>query len=186
MTATARVPLGWAMALGLALAAGACTRLLPGQDVRFSPTPPHVVDVMLRLAAVSQDDVVYDLGSGDGRIVIAAARDFGARAVGIEIDPQLVALSERLAETAGVAGRARFIHQDIFRADLSHATVITLYLSEEVNARLLPKLRRELRAGARIVSYRVDMGDWRPDRQVQVDVNGSARMVYLWVAPGGR
>jgi SAM-dependent methyltransferase len=172
--------------LGLALAASGCARLLSGQDVRFSPTPHHVVDAMLRLAAVGRDDVVYDLGSGDGRILIAAARDFGARAVGIEIDPKLVELSGREATRLGLAERVRVIHQDLFQTDLSPATVVTLYLSEEVNERLRPKLLRELRPGARIVSYRVDMGDWRPAREIRVDVNGEQRVVYLWVAPARR
>lgn len=183
---TARLRLGAALLLGTAFATGACTRLLPGQDVRFSPTPHHVVDAMLRLAAVGRQDTVYDLGAGDGRIVIAAARDYGARAVGIEIVPELVTQGLRAAATAGVAERVRFVQQDIFQTDLREATVVTLYLSEEVNARLLPKLRRELRAGARIVSYRVDLGDWRPDRHLQIDVNGESRTVYLWVAPGPR
>ena len=187
MRANARRRAAWAALLvALGLAAGACVRRLPGQDVRYSPTPHHVVDAMLRLAEVGAHDVVVDLGSGDGRIVIAAARDYGARAVGIEIVPELLALGERAAARAGVAGRVRFVRQDIFQADLSQATVVTLYLSEEVNARLRPKLVRELRQGARIVSYRVDMEDWRPDRQVRVDVNGDARTVYLWLAPGAR
>lgn len=173
-----------ALLVGLALAASACTRLVPGQDVRFSPTPHHVVEAMLRLAAVGKDDIVYDLGSGDGRIVIAAARDFGARGVGIEIVQELVAQSVRAAERAGVVERVRFVQQDLFETDLSPATAVTLYLSEEVNERLRPKLLRELRPGARIVSYRVDMGDWRPERQIQVKVDGAERTVYLWVAPG--
>jgi len=132
---------------------------------------------------ISKDDVIYDLGSGDGRIVIAAARDFGARAVGIEIDPRLVAQSALSAERAGVAGRVRFFHQDLFQADLSPATVVMLYLSEEVNMRLRPKLLRELRPGTRIVSYRVDMGDWLPDSLIRVEVDGDERAVYLWVVP---
>lgn len=172
--------------VGLALASGACARLLPGQDVRFSPTPHHVVEAMLRLAAVGGNDVVYDLGAGDGRIVIAAARDFGARAVGVEIVPELVAQSVHSAARAGVEGRVRFVTQDIFQVDLSPATVVTLYLSEEVNERLRPKLLRELRAGARVVSYRVDMGNWRPDGEIRVEVDGAERPVYLWVVPGSR
>lgn len=183
---TRPAPIRLAILLGLALATGACVRLLPGQDVRYSPTPHHVVAAMLQLADVGKHDVLYDLGCGDGRIVIAAARDYGARAVGIEIVPELLTLGERAAAQAGVAGRVRFVRQDIFQADLSPATVVTLYLSEEVNARLRPKLLRELRPGARIVSYRVDMEDWRPDREIIIDVNGDARNVYLWIVPGGR
>jgi SAM-dependent methyltransferase len=183
---TARGAGGGALFLVSGLAAGGCVRLLPGQDVRYSPTPHHVVDAMLRLADVGAHDVVYDLGSGDGRIVIAAARDYGARAVGIEIVPELLTLGEGAAARAGVGERVRFVRQDIFQTDLSQATVVTLYLSEEVNARLRPKLLRELRPGARVVSYRVDMEDWRPDRQIQIDVNGDARTVYLWVVPASR
>jgi len=177
----ARVGL-WA---GLALAAGACAPL-PGQEVPNVPTPHQVVDVMLRLAAVGKDDVVYDLGSGDGRIVIAAARDFGARGVGIEIDPRLVAEGSRWARRAGVAERTRFVHQDLFQTDLSQATTVTLYLGRQLNARLRPKLLRELRAGARVVSHQFDMGDWRPDRQIQIEVDGAWHTVYLWVIPGNR
>jgi len=184
---TARRRAVWAgLVVALGVAASACARLLPGQDVRYSPTPHHVVAAMLRLAEVGTNDVIYDLGSGDGRIVIAAARDFGARAVGIEIVPELLTMGERAAVRAGVASRVRFVRQDIFQTDLRQATVVTLYLSEEVNARLRPKLLRELRPGARIVSYRVDMEDWRPDREIVVDVNGEARSVYLWIVPGGR
>jgi SAM-dependent methyltransferase len=186
MIARLREALGWVgLWVGLALAAGACA-LLPGQDVPYLPTPDHVVDAMLRLAAVGKDDVVYDLGSGDGRIVIAAARDFGARGVGIEIVPQLVARSVRWAREAGVAERVRFVQQDIFQTDLSPATVVMLYLSHELNARLRPKLLRELRAGARIVSHRFDMGDWRPERQIRVEVDGGEKPVYLWLVPGTR
>lgn len=159
MTATARR--GWVVALlGLLLSAGACAGL-SGYDASYRPTPDHVVAAMLTLAVVSKDDVVYDLGSGDGRVVIAAARDFGARGVGIEIDPWLVARSLRAADLAGVAERTRFTRQDLFATDLSPATVITLYLSKEMNLHLRPKLVRELRPGTRIVSHRHDLGDWR-------------------------
>ena len=140
---------------------------------------------MLRLAAVGKDDVVYDLGSGDGRIVITAAREFRARGVGIEIDPWLVLRSMRAAERAGVAERVGFVHQDLFESDLSPATVITLFLSRDLNARLLPKLRQDLRPGTRIVSHQHDMGDWRPDRQIEVEVDGARLPIYLWVAPPG-
>ncbi|MBI3029368.1 MAG: class I SAM-dependent methyltransferase [Candidatus Rokubacteria bacterium] len=170
--------------MGLALVAGACAPLLPGQEVPYVQTPHHVVEAMLRLAAVGKDDVVYDLGSGDGRIVIAAARDFGARGVGIEIDPRLVAESVRWARWAGVAERVRFVQQDFFQTDLSEATVVTLFLGRELNARLRPKLLREVRPGARIVSHRFDMGDWPPEREVRVAMDGPAEAVYLWVVPG--
>jgi hypothetical protein len=177
----ARRRLGRAVLLtALALTTVACAKLL-GYDARYRPTPDAVVDAMLRLAGVGKNDVVYDLGSGDGRIVITAAREFGARGVGIEIDPWLVLRSMRSAEQAGVAERVRFVHQDLFESDLSPATVVTLFLSRDLNARLLPKLRQELRAGTRIVSHQHDMGDWRPDRQIEVEVNGTRLPIYLWV-----
>jgi SAM-dependent methyltransferase len=170
---------------GLALVASACAPL-PGQDVPYVQTPYRVVDAMLQLAAVGKDDVVYDLGSGDGRIVVAAARDFGARGVGIEIDPRLVAESARWARRSGVAERVHFIQQDLFQADLSPATVVALYLSREMNVRLRPKLLRELRPGTRIVSHRFDMGDWPPERQIRVEVDGAEQTVYLWMVPDSR
>jgi SAM-dependent methyltransferase len=138
---------------------------------------------MLRLAGVGRNDVVYDLGSGDGRLVIAAARDFGARGVGVEIDPRLVAQSVESARRAGVGDRVTFREQDLFQSDLADATVVTLYLSPALNLRLRPKLLRELRAGARIVSHDFDMGDWPPARALRVDVRERASQVYLWVVP---
>jgi SAM-dependent methyltransferase len=153
---------------------------VPGQEVPYVATPLPVVDTMLQLAAVGRDDVVYDLGSGDGRIVIAAARDYGARGVGIEIDPRLVAESTRRAEQAGLGSRVRFTTEDLFQTDLRPATVVTLYLTRELNLRLRPKLLAELRPGARVVSHRFDMGDWRPERQVAMDVDGRQYVVYLY------
>jgi SAM-dependent methyltransferase len=167
--------------LGLALLGGACAH--PGADAPFLVTPHDVVDQMLRLARVGPADVVYDLGSGDGRLVIAAARDYRARAVGIEIDPGRVARSREYARREGVAARVTFIQQDLFRADLSTATVVTLYLTREVNLRLRPKLERELAPGARIVSFNFDMGDWEPASVLRVDVSGRTTPVYLWVVP---
>jgi SAM-dependent methyltransferase len=155
----------------------------PAGDVPFLVTPPEIVDHMLRMARVGPDDVVYDLGSGDGRIVIAAAQDFKARAVGIEIDPTLVARSREYARRAGVAERTSFVEQDLFQADLSPATVVTIYLTREVNLRLRPKLRAELRPGTRIVSFNFDMGDWEPTAMTRVEVSGRATPVYLWVIP---
>ncbi len=147
-------------------------------EVPFVPTPDDVVEKMLDLAAVGRNDVVYDLGSGDGRIVIAAARR-GARAVGVDIDPQRIRESNENARQAGVTDRVRFINQNLFDTDLSEATVVTLYLLPSVNQRLKPKLLRELRPGARVVSHSFDMGDWKPERTAQV--NGST--VYYWVIP---
>lgn len=164
----------------LLLAAGACAPH-PGADVPFLVTPPEVVDRMLTLARVGPADVVYDLGSGDGRLVIAAARDFRARGVGIEIDPKLVAQSRELARRAGVETRATFLEQDLFQADLSAATVVTIYLTREVNLRLRPKLERELAPGTRVVSFNFDMGDWEPASMLRVDISGRTTPVYLWV-----
>jgi SAM-dependent methyltransferase len=138
---------------------------------------------MLRLARVDRNDVVYDLGSGDGRLVIAAARDFGARGVGIEIDPKLVALSVESARQAGVADRVTFRQGDLFQTDLSDATVVTLYLSTAINLRLRPKLVRELRPGSRIVSHAFAMGEWNPSQTISVQTRDRAVEVYLWVIP---
>ncbi len=156
----------------------------PASDVPFLVTPPEIVEEMLRLAKVGPTDIVYDLGSGDGRLVIAAVRDFRARAaIGIEIDPALVARSRERARRAGVGDRVTFLAQDFFRADPGPASVVTLYLAREVNLRLRPKLRAELRPGTRIVSFDFDMGDWEPQAMVRVDANGRAAPVYLWVVP---
>jgi precorrin-6B methylase 2 len=148
-------------------------------DVIFVPTPPEVVEAMLKLAGVTKNDVVYDLGCGDGRIVIAAARDFGARGVGIDIDPQRVKEATENAQKAGVADRVKIIQGDLFEANISEATVVTLYLLPSLNLKLLPKLKKELKPGTRIVSHAFDMGDWKPDKEQ--DVNG--RHIYLWTIP---
>ena len=153
----------------------------PGKDVVWVPTPPELVATMLDLAKVTKDDYVMDLGSGDGRIVITAAARFGARGVGIEIDPELVRQAADYAERGGVAHLVRFVEGDFFAVDLREATVLILYLLPEVNRRLLPKLLAELRPGTRIVSYRYPLGDWPPDRSVRV----SRGTVYVWVVPSG-
>jgi SAM-dependent methyltransferase len=170
------------LAAVLALLTGACARL-PGQEVPDVRTPLVVVNEMLRLADVTADDVVYDLGSGDGRILIAAARDRGARGVGLEIDPALVAQSTERARRLGLADRLTFRLQDLFEADLRPATVVTLYLSPDLNRRLRPKLLSELRPGSRVVSHGFDMGDWMPMRTVQVSSNEGSHTLYLWVVP---
>jgi SAM-dependent methyltransferase len=166
----------------LVVAATACVRV-PGQVVRDVRTPLVVVNEMLRLAEVTASDVVYDLGSGDGRILIAAARDRGARGVGLEIDPALVVQSTERARRLGLADRLTFRQQDLFEADLSPATVVTLYLSPDLNRRLRPKLLSELRPGSRIVSHSFDMGDWAPSRTLQVSSNEGSHTLYLWVVP---
>jgi tRNA A58 N-methylase Trm61 len=136
-----------------------------------------VVRAMLDLAGVAPEDVVYDLGSGDGRMVIAAAREFGARGVGIEIDPMLVDLARRNAAEAGVADKVEFRVGNMYEADVRAATVVTLFLHPRPNLKLRPKLRAELRPGARVVSYIWDMGDWRPDETRRVD---RRRRIFLW------
>jgi hypothetical protein len=159
--------------------AGAQEPLTYEPEVPYVATREDIVEEMLRMAAVTKDDVVYDLGCGDGRIVTTAAKEFGAQGVGIDINPARVAESNENARAAGVADRVKFIEGDLFRADLSRATVVTLYLLPSVNLRLRPKLERELRAGARVVSHNYDMGDWEPVRQTQI----GDHKVYLWVIP---
>jgi SAM-dependent methyltransferase len=150
---------------------------LPPPDVKFVPTPQNVVDAMLALASVTSADIVYDLGSGDGRIPITAAQKYGARGVGIEIDPFYLRDAADNLKRAGVGDRVRFLNQDLFASDISEATVVTIFLLPQVNLRLLPKLRRELRPGARVVSHQYHFGEaWPPD--VTRDVNGLT--IYLW------
>ena len=165
MTHMARWWRGLVVVAAASLAA-ACTH--PRASVPDVRTPFPTVRAMLELAGVTGSDVVYDLGSGDGRIVITAAREFGARGVGLEIDPALVAESRATARRLGLTARVRFIEQDLFQTDLGEATVVTLYLSVELNRRLRPKLLAELPPGSRIVSHDFDMGDWPPDRAVRV------------------
>ena len=147
----------------------------------YVATPPDVVHRLLTLARVGPDDVVYDLGSGDGRIVIAAAQAFGARAVGVDIDPRLVAEAEENARRAGVQNRVRFILGDALQTDVSDATVVTLYLLSASNVKLRPMLTRQLRPGARIVSHSFPIGNWEPDVvDTFTDAAGTARTLYLW------
>jgi SAM-dependent methyltransferase len=154
-------------------------------DVRYESTPSDVVQVMLRVANVRPGDVVYDLGCGDGRIVIAAVRQFGARGVCVDIDPQRIAESRENARAAGVSDRIRFLNQDLFVTDVEEATVVMLFLSPELNLKLRPKLVRELKPGTRIVSHWHDMGDWKPQQTVRVQSGGLERPVYLWTIPAG-
>jgi precorrin-6B methylase 2 len=150
-------------------------------DIHYVPTPEEIVDAMLQTAAVTSADVVYDLGSGDGRIVIEAAKKYGALGVGIELDQDLVKRATKNAEKAGVADKVRFVRSDFFKVDLSPATVVTLFLSQSTNLRLQPKLLRELKPGARVVSHRFPMPpDWKPDKDVTVH---GAR-VFLWTIRG--
>jgi len=146
-------------------------------DIYYVPTPKKVVMEMLRMAQVTQNDIVYDLGCGDGRIVITAAKVFGARGVGVDIDPVRIKESNENARKAGVTDRVKFIEQDLFKTDISEATVVSLYLYPELNLRLRPKLFRELRPGTRIVSHEFDMDDWKPDNK------GMVRNVKLYYKP---
>lgn len=148
-------------------------------DVPFVRTPQRIVNRMLEIANVSGDDVVYDLGSGDGRIPLTAAQTYGARGVGIEIKPGLVQKARRKAEMAGVADRVEFRQQNLFEADFRDATVITLYLLPDVNTKLRPMLFEQLEPGTRVVSHGFDMDEWEPDRVVQVDNT----YLYLWTIP---
>jgi SAM-dependent methyltransferase len=138
-------------------------------DVVYVPTPQAVVEAMLQLADVKAGDVVYDLGSGDGRMVITAAQKYGARGVGIDIDPALVTKATALAAAAGVSDRVRFVHANLFTADIGEATVVTLYLLQSINERLRPRLVRELKPGTRVVSHVFDMGpEWPPERSLTI------------------
>ena len=151
----------------------------------FVPSPPDVVDRMLSLARVGPGDVVFDLGSGDGRIVIAAAQKFGARGIGVDIDPTLIDRATAAARAAGVADRATFRVQDALTVDLSDATVVTLYLLAASNVKLRPMLTKQLRKGARIVAHNFPIGDWDPDRvDTFTDAGGATRTLYLWTVDG--
>jgi ribosomal protein L11 methylase PrmA len=152
-------------------------------DVIFVATDLTIVDAMLTLAGVTRDDVVYDLGCGDGRIVIAAAKEFGARGVGVDLDPQRIREAQANAARAGVADRVTFRVQDVLDTDIQSATVVTLFLSPELNARLRPKLTSQLKAGSRIVSHRYGIGDWVPEVTRTVTVSETRNHVFLWRVP---
>ena len=156
-------------------------------DVPYVPTTDEAVTAMLKLADIKPADVVYDLGCGDGRIVIAAAKKFGARGVGVDIDPARIREAKENAKKAGVEKRVRFEENDLFKTDIHEASVVTLFLLNSVNLKLRPKLLRELKPGTRIVSNTFDMGDWKPDKEVAV--NGAddgtflSQYLYLWTVP---
>lgn len=183
--------LGRAATLFLTAAAtGARAQALPGErldtnpprgpDVIYVPTPDTVVEAMLKAAGVTRGDVVYDLGCGDGRIVVTAARRFGARGVGIDIDPQRIVEANENVRRSGVGRLVEIRQADLFQTDFREASVVTLYLLPELNRKLKPKLLAELRPGSRIVSHAFDMGpDWPPERTISVD----GRSVYLWRVP---
>lgn len=186
MTSSSRAP--WRMILpALVLALVAVTGTVPAAttatssdpEVPYVPTARNILDQMLALARPTRNDVLYDLGSGDGRIVIAAAKRFGTRGVGIDINPERIREANQNARRAGVTDRVRFIQGDLFDADISQATIVTMYLLPEVNLRLRPKLLAELRPGTRIVSHDYDLGDWAPLKTVEM---GTHR-VHFWVVP---
>jgi ribosomal protein L11 methylase PrmA len=166
--------------------AGAQTATQPAPsrtpDVIYVPTPHEVVEAMLKVAKVTKNDIVYDLGCGDGRIPIAAAK-IGARGIGIDIDPQRIKEAEDNLKQSGLpAGRVKFMLADLFQTDISEASVVTLYLLPSLNVKLIPKLMKELKPGTRIVSHAFDMGDWKPEQEL--DVNG--RKVYYWTVPANK
>jgi len=173
--------IGLTLALGLVLTLAAPalaqdTGTLRRPDVIYVPTPPEVVDAMLKVAKVSARDTVYDLGCGDGRIVITAVKMYGAKGIGIHIDPERITEAEANAQTQGVAGKVTFKLEDLFEANISDASVVTLYLLPSLNLKLRTKLWKELKVGTRIVSHAFDMGDWEPEQHLEVD----GRNVYFW------
>jgi len=165
--------------IALFLAATTLSSVTLARDVPFVPTPEPVVREMLKLAKIGKDSLVYDLGSGDGRIVIMAAKEYGARGVGVDIDPERIADGRANAKRAGVEDKVKFIEGDLFKVDLRPATAVTLYLLPDINVRLRPKLMKELRPGTPVVSHAFDMGDWEPE--VTKTVDGAT--VYLWHIP---
>jgi SAM-dependent methyltransferase len=175
------------MLLASIVCAAFCASTLIGQtaaptrtpDVPYVPTPENVVEAMLKLGEVKKGDILYDLGSGDGRIVITAAKEYGVRGTGIDINPERIQEANENAKNAKVTDRVRFLNQDLFEADFKDATVVTLYLLPSINLKLRPKLWKDLKPGTRIVSHSFDMGDWAPEKKIEVD----GRYLYLWRVP---
>jgi ribosomal protein L11 methylase PrmA len=163
----------------LVAAGGAAAALARQPDVIYVPTPQDLVEDMLRLADVKQGDVLYDLGSGDGRIPVTAAKKYGIRAIGIDIDPARIREAHANAKRKGVAKLVTFRREDLFKADFREATVVTLYLLPDLNLKLRPQLLKQLRPGTRILSHQFDMGDWKPDKTLE----SNGRTVYFWVVP---
>jgi SAM-dependent methyltransferase len=175
-----------AAAFSLTLHAGPQAAQQPSRtpDIFFTPTMEAVADAMLKLAKITAADIVYDLGSGDGRILVLAAQKYGARGVGIELDPRLVGISRQVAREGEVEKRVAFIEGDLFTADISEATIVTLYLSPGVNRGLESKLKRELRPGTRVVSHQFPIGTWLPEKVVRSEDDGTD--LYLWTIPAVR
>lgn len=167
------------MTLCATLAFAQTTTQAPKLDVPYVPTPQNVVDAMLKLANVSSKDVVYDLGCGDGRIVITAAEKYGATGTGFDINPERIKEANENAKEANVTGKVKFVEGDLFKVDYRPATVVTLYLLPNVNMKLRPMLLEQLKPGTRIVSHAFDMGDWEPEETQVID--GST--IYLWRVP---
>jgi len=175
-------PAATAVASSATAQAPAATRQAPPlrePDVIYVPTPQNVVEAMLKMANVTSSDVVYDLGSGDGRIPITAAEKYGARGVGIDINPERIAEANANAKAAGVTNLVTFRNEDLFEANFKEATVVTLYLLPSLNEKLKPKLWKDLKPGTRIVSHAFDMGDWEPEKTVEV----SGGQIFLWRVP---
>ena len=148
-------------------------------DVHYEPTPQLIVEDLLKMAEVNRTDIIYDLGCGDGRFVITAAKKYGARGVGIDIDPERIKESNQNAQIAGVMDKVKFIEADLFETDIREATVVALYLLPELNMQLRPKLLKDLKAGSRVVSHEFDMYDWQPDKTGRLGRN----RYYFWVVP---
>lgn len=148
-------------------------------DVPYVPTPQPVVEAMLKLGEVKSGDVLYDLGSGDGRIPVTAAKMYGVRGTGIDINPERIAEAEANAKKEGVTDKVKFLNQDLFEANIGDATVVTLYLLPSINLKLRPKLWKDLKPGTRIVSHSFDMGEWQPEKRIEID----GRYLYLWRIP---
>jgi cyclopropane fatty-acyl-phospholipid synthase-like methyltransferase len=171
-----RLSLAAGVLVALSVAAAQST---PHLDVPYVPSPNPVVEGMLKLAGVKSGDTVYDLGCGDGRIVSTAAKTYGAKGVGVDINPERIEEARANAKSAKVEDKVKFEENDLFKANIAHATVVTLYLLPDVNVRLKPKLLKELKPGTRIVSHSFDMGDWKPEKDELIE----GRHIYLWTVP---
>jgi SAM-dependent methyltransferase len=182
------------VALSAAVLAAQSAKTARTPDVPYVPTTEKAVEEMLKLAGVKKTDVVYDLGCGDGRIVVAAAKTFGARGVGIDINPERIKEAKENAKKAGVEHLVRFEENDLFEADIKEATVVTLFLLPQINLKLRPKLMSDLKPGTRVVSNTFDMGDWKPEKEATLgddddpEYSGLSKKFFLWRIParGGK